>query len=368
MTLERDMELVQLLEKFDYDEAWIGEHHSSGYEAIASPEVFIAAVAERTRRIRLGTGVSSLSYHHPLILADRMVQLDHQTRGRVMFGAGPGQLPSDAFMMGIDPRQQRDMMSASLEAIVDLLDGKVVTRDEGWFQLKDARLQNLPYQRPRMDIAVACAITPSGPVTAGRLGASMLSVAASSGEGFATLPDHWRICEQMAKESGKTVHRDSWRIVAPIHIAETREQAFAEVSKGVIPNVLDYMRRMGAQLPCFEGIETGEDATKSWCENAWMTFGTLTCGTPDDVADRIEAMLEQSGGFGTFLLLAHNAASWEATQKSYEMFSRYVMPRFQNRDRRTQSLEWISENRSEMFNTVMDATKQAIDRHKTLLV
>lgn len=364
MTLERDMQLVQLMEQLDFDEAWIGEHHSAGFEAIASPEVFIAAVAERTKRIRLGTGVSSLSYHHPLILADRMVQLDHQTRGRIMFGAGPGQLPSDAVMMGIDPRKQRDMMSASFECIVDLLDGKVVTRDEGWFQLKDARLQNLPYQRGGMEVAVACAITPSGPVTAGRLGAAMLSVAASSGEGFATLPDHWRICEEVARENGRQVHRDTWRIVAPIHIAETREQAFAEVSQGIIPNVLDYMRRMGAQLPCFEGIETGEDATRSWCENAWMTFGTLTCGTPDDVADRIEEMLDQSGGFGTFLLLAHNAASWEATQKSYELFSRYVMPRFQNRDRRSQSLQWIADNRGQLFGSVMQATQQAIDRHK----
>jgi limonene 1,2-monooxygenase len=100
--LERDMELVEWIEQLGYDEAWIGEHHSAGYEIIASPEVFIAAAAARTRRIRLGTGVSSLPYHHPLILADRMVQLDHMTRGRVMFGVGPGALPSDAFMMGID--------------------------------------------------------------------------------------------------------------------------------------------------------------------------------------------------------------------------------------------------------------------------
>jgi limonene 1,2-monooxygenase len=124
------------------------------------------------------------------------------------------------------------------------------------------------------------------------------------------------------------------------------------------------MRKMGAQLPCFEGIETGEDAVRSWCENAWMTFGTLTCGTPDDVADRIEEMLDQSGGFGTFLLLAHNAADWQATQKSYELFSRYVMPRFQNRDRRSQSLQWISDNRGQLFGSVMQATEQAIEKHK----
>ena len=367
LTIERDMELVELMERLDFDEAWIGEHHSAGFEPIASPEVFIAAVAERTRRIRLGTGVSSLTYHHPLILADRIVQLDHQTRGRIMLGAGPGQLPSDAAMLGIDPARQRDMMGAALEAIVDLLDGKIVTRDEGWFTLRDARLQVLPYQQPRMEVAVACAVTPNGPVTAGRMGAAMLSVAASSGAGFATLPDHWRICEKVAQESGRTVHRNNWRIVAPIHIAETREQAMADVAAGIVPNVLDYLRKLGVQMPCLEGIESAEDAVRSWCGNTWGTFGRLTCGTPDDVVECIEGMLDQSGGFGTFLLLAHNAANWDATCKSYELFARYVMPRFHNRDRRAESLAWVSTHSVDLIGSVAAATRNALDQHKNRL-
>ncbi|MDX6232174.1 MAG: limonene 1,2-monooxygenase, partial [Nocardioidaceae bacterium] len=121
LALERDLELIEHLDALGYDEAWIGEHHSAGYEIIASPEVFIAAAAQRTRNIRLGTGVSSLPYHQPLMLADRMVLLDHLTRGRVMFGVGPGALPSDAFMMGIEVTKQRDMMEEALEAILLLL-------------------------------------------------------------------------------------------------------------------------------------------------------------------------------------------------------------------------------------------------------
>lgn len=103
LQLRRDLDLAELLDRTGYDEIWFGEHHSGAYETIASPELMIAAAAERTRRIRLGTGVNSLSYHHPYVLADRIMQLDHLTQGRVMFGMGPGQLPSDAFMMGIDP-------------------------------------------------------------------------------------------------------------------------------------------------------------------------------------------------------------------------------------------------------------------------
>ena len=369
LVLERDMQLVELLDQLDYNEAWVGEHHSAGFEPIASPELFIAAVAERTRRIRLGTGVSSLTYHHPLILADRIVQLDHQTRGRIMFGVGPGQLPSDAAMLGIDPSDQRDMMIDSLEAILDLFEGNIVTCDKGWFKLNEARLQVLPYQRPRMEIAVACAITPNGPVTAGRLGASMLSVAASSGPGFAALPDHWRICEEVAAEHGRVVHRDSWRVVAPLHVAETREQARADLASGIIPSVVDYLRKLGMEdhLDSLRGIKTAEDAVDAWSNNTWGTFGRLTYGTPDDIADKIEEMLEHSGGFGTFLFLAHNAANSEATRKSYELFARYVMPRFQSRDRRAESADWVSGRSRELVGSMFKANEKALEKNKDRL-
>src|ERR1700754_2571706 len=115
LLMQRDLQLIEHLDALGYDEAWIGEHHSSGFETLASPEGFIAAAAERTRRIKLGTGVNSLPYHHPLILADRIVMLDHLTRGRMMFGVGPGQLTSDAAMLGIDPMQQRPRMEQAFD-------------------------------------------------------------------------------------------------------------------------------------------------------------------------------------------------------------------------------------------------------------
>jgi len=126
--LERDLELMVWLDKLGFHEAWIGEHHSAGFEIISSPEIFIAFAAERTRNIRFGTGVISLPYHHPMMVADRIVQLDHMTRGRIMFGAGPGLLASDAIMMGIDPLTQRDRMAQSIDVILRLFKGEVVTR------------------------------------------------------------------------------------------------------------------------------------------------------------------------------------------------------------------------------------------------
>src|SRR5215470_12144053 len=205
-SLHRDLELIEFLDRLTYDEAWIGEHHSAGYEIIASPEVFIAAAAERTRHIRLGTGVSSLPYHHPLILADRMVLLDHLTMGRAMFGVGPGALPSDAFMMGIDPLRQREMMDEALEAILALLTSEEpITRETDWFTLRDARLQLRPFSRPHMEMAVAAQVSPAGPRAAGKYGASLLSLGATTVGGFDVLGQQWGIAEEMAAEHGRTL-------------------------------------------------------------------------------------------------------------------------------------------------------------------
>ncbi len=214
--LRRDLELIEFLDHLSYDEAWIGEHHSAGYEIIPSPEVFIAAAAERTRHIRLGTGVCSLPYHHPLILADRMILLDHLTLGRAMFGVGPGALPSDAFMMGIDPLRQREMMDEALEAILALFRAdEPVTRECGWFTLRDARLHMRPYTRPHMEMAVAAQVSPAGARAAGKYGLGLLSLGATTAGGFDVLGSQWAVAEEMAAERGKTVERARWRRLLP---------------------------------------------------------------------------------------------------------------------------------------------------------
>ena len=167
LALERDLQLIELLDHLDFDEAWVGEHHSGGFEIISAPEIFIAAAAERTKYIRLGTGVKSLPFYHPFLVADELVQLDHMTRGRVMFGAGPGALPTDAYQMGIDPKDQRRKMDEALNAIVPLMKGETVSLETDWFTLKNARLQLDSYSKPMMEMAVTSIKSPAGAISAG---------------------------------------------------------------------------------------------------------------------------------------------------------------------------------------------------------
>ena len=358
LALERDLELVVRLDELGFDEAWFGEHHSAGYEIIASPEVFIGVLSQRTKNIRLGTGVSSLPYHHPFILADRMVLLDHLTRGRVMFGVGPGALPSDAFMLGIDPMNQRDMMEESLEAILALLDGsEPVTREASWFTLRNARLQLRPYTHPRFEVAVAAQISPAGPRAAGRFGLSLLSIGATSAGGFDVLGSHWQVMEERATEFGTDVDRRKWRLVGPMHIAETEEQARADVKYGLTQWV-DYFERVAA-LPLAPGTLDPDKMV-----DALMETGFAVVGTPAMAIAQIERLVAQSGGFGTYLLMAHEWADRQATLKSYELFAREVVPHFKGTLASLESSrDWAAENRPEFIGAVGGAIMQAISDH-----
>jgi len=359
---ERDFSLIQWLDELTYDEAWVGEHHSGAYECIASPEVFLATAAERTKHIRLATGVSSLSYHHPLVLADRIAQLDHQMRGRLIFGVGPGQLVADAYMMGVDPADLRRRMDESLDCIVRLLNGETVTHKTDWFTLREARCQILPYQYPSVEMAVASAISPTGARAAGKYGIGMLSVAASSPEGFKQLANHWSICEAKAAEHGKTVSRENWRIVTPFHVAETREQAFEDLRFGLM-DMMKYFRKFGGSA--FPTASSFEEAVNIWTSGGLGAFGIGVVGTPDDLIAHINKLQDQSGGFKTFLSLAHNAADFTATKKSYELFARHVMPVFQHsNNNRTASLEWAAENADRFMPSYIGGIQKAIAEHE----
>ena len=357
LALERDLELIQHLDRLGFDEAWIGEHHSGGFEIISSPEVFIATAAERTRHIKLGSGVNSLPYHHPLLLADRFLLLDHLTHGRAMLGCGPGQLTSDAHMLGIPPDTQRPRMEEALDVVVRLLRGETVTAKTDWFEVNDARLQLAPYSPDGIDIAVAASISPAGPRSAGRYGLGLLSVGATTDVGFDILGAHWEVMEQRAAEFDQVADRAKWRLVGPMHLATTKEQARRDVEFGIV-EFSRYFRHVLPTSPVGEGDDVA--TIIEHCD----TNGFAIIGTPDDAVRQIERLVEQSGGFGTFLLFGHEWADPEATRRSYELFARYVMPHFQGQLEPVQaSYDWIVGSGGRFVTAATNAIGKAVEDH-----
>ncbi|WP_238368481.1 LLM class flavin-dependent oxidoreductase [Mesobacterium pallidum] len=322
LTLHQDVDLCVHLDDLGYDEVWMGEHHSTGWEYVASPELFLSYVAAKTRRIKLGTGVISLPYHHPFNVAERVLLLDHLSRGRMMFGFGPGALAYDAYLYGMHSNDLRPRMEQSLDVVLPLLRGERVSKTTDWFTLRDAKCQLRPYAPDGFEIAVTCTTSPSGPKLAGRNGLSMLTLNATQVAGISALSGNWSIAEEVAAENGQTLDRRNWRLVGPMHIAETEAQARKDVAHG-LPDWIYYNTKVGTLGLVPETATTTDQYVDALNEN-----GFAIVGTPDQAAAQIERLWDQSGGFGTFLFWAHDWADREATRRSYELFARYVAPRF----------------------------------------
>ncbi len=316
---EDDLALIEHLDRLGYDEVWIGEHHSTGWQNIGAPELLIAAAAQRTTNITFGTGVSSLPYHHPFILADRIVQLSHLVKGRFIWGVGAGSLAQDAHIIGVDPLQQRRMTDEALEAILALLryDGPV-TRKTDWFEINDGQLHLRPYNG-EFDIRVASQLSPSGPRLAGKYGVGIYQFGVMGTAQENPIAQTWEIAEESAARHGQTVDRNRWTALHMMHIADTEEQARAEARWGL----QGWVRYMLGILPL---AQTDPDDFDALVDE--LNQSIFVIGTPEMARQRIETILELSGGVGSFVIGNTEVADPHAQRNSFELLAREVFPHF----------------------------------------
>lgn len=361
-SLQRDVELVQLLDRMGFDEAWFGEHHSCGVEPIGDPMLFIAHVAALTKHIRLGTGVVSLPYHNPFMIADRLVLLDHLTRGRVMLGVGPGALATDAIMFGLDPADARQALETDVDVLMHLLrSDEPISIETPRYTLVEARLQMDCYSDPHPEIATAAIVSPSGPRLVGKHGLGMISIGATmSAAGFDALAHHWNVVEERAEEFGQQTDRSSWRLVGPMHIADTKDQAIKDVAYG-IDAWFDYLQHTAAAPQLGVQGETTKERIDFVIDSGMGVIGTV-----DEAIEKIEALWKQSnGGFGAYLMFAHNWAPWEQTQHHYHLFANHVVPHFKGTTRRLKANEaWTRSVRDPLAEKQWDAINAWTAKHQ----
>ncbi len=324
-SLQRNLETIQWIDALGYDEAWVGEHHSAGSEIIADPMIFLAHAAALTRTIKLGTGIVPLPYHNPYHVAERMILMDHLLRGRFMAGFGPGGLPSDATMFGLDPRELRPALDHDLGVLMKLLTSlEPVSVKTDRYTLNEAFCQLAPHSDPMFDVCVAATRSEAGPRIAGRHGLGLLSTGViSPKEGMPAPPLHWDVYAQEALAHGHVPDPARWRLVVNVHVAETREQAIADLRHG-FDHFCDYTQKTIAMPAITAQGDTFEERI------AWMNDGGIgVIGTPDDAIAFLKRLAARAGDFGCILMLAHDWANREATLRHYELFARHVIPHFQ---------------------------------------
>ena len=261
----------------------------------------------------------------------------------------------DAMMLGINPMIQRDRMMEGLKVIMRLFDGEVVTEKSDWYNLVNARAHLLPYTKPHPEIAVASAVSPSGGRAAGKYGFGMLCVAATNADGFDALGTNWQIANEIASENGRTMDRSRLRLVGPVHIAETREQARKNVEYGIY-KFMEYFARLNPLSPV---PTNGKDPIDDMIES-----GRAVIGTPDDAIAQLKRLENKQGEFGAFLQLAHNWASFDKTLKSYDLWAEHVAPVFKNANvSRQASYDWTMSNAKDFMGQAMNAAAAMIQKH-----
>lgn len=312
--LGRDLDLIVLLDELGFDEAWIGEHHSTGWENVAAPEVIIAAAAERTSQIRFGTGVVQLGLHHPLVALDRMILLDHLTKGRVSFGMGiGGGVPSDLIVFGLDAASAGERMQESIDVMMRLLDGtEPVSAKTDWFELHDAVLQIRPYTEPHMPFAVASS-HPDNVRFMGRVGGSVL---------LGGQPDRvtgvMRDLEIGAAATGGVASRGQIMLSNVLHIADSTEEAKDSFREGAVAEFYEFQVGVnGRSRPAGTPDEWYDDYVRQHI-----------IGSPADAIARIRRILEESGGVGGMIFMTREWAGVEAARESWRLFAEEVAPAF----------------------------------------
>ena len=331
-----DLDYLALVDDLGYDEAWIGEHILVPWEPCPAPDLVIAQALLRTKRIKLGTGVHCLPYHHPAELAHRVAYLDHMSQGRLLFGVGAGAAFSDLVLFNIDGQsgQQREMSREALEIILK------IWRDEGPFDYKgkywhvtmpDTMYETLkfhltPYQKPHPPLGIA-AITPksSSMMEAGKRGCIGMSLAFN----IDYIKSQWEAYEEGSQSVGKTPHRSAWRIVRDVWVADTDEEARELALNGMTARVFrEFLLGVFESNNALGAIKHDTEVADDEITEEYMADHQWLLGSPETVANKLRDLYNEVGGFGGILVLAYD--QWERREeweKSTRLLAQEVMPR-----------------------------------------
>lgn len=326
LAFQRDIDLINYAEELDFDEFYIGEHHTAGWETIPSPEMALAKASATTHRIKLGTAVSSIPFHHPFHVAERFAFLDHLTRGRAVLGVGPSGLVTDTQLFDIPPSDLNPMMRESTEIIVKLLETPGPVSHEGkYWQIKDMALQLRSYQQPRLKMATASVGSERSLDFAAQYEMILMSLAGGGPPNAVPLNEQWHTVENAGARHGTKPNRDDFRVVTYVHLADTHEQAWAEVREGIVRDVHKYFYTINT--PAQWVMSPGQDPDSLTAEQIVQKRRWII-GTPDEAIEQIQSLYDEAGGFGGLMITTHEWTDQVRTKYSLELFARYVMPHF----------------------------------------
>ena len=329
-----DLELIIRAEELGFSEFWIGEHHTMKYENIVMPEIFIGRALGETSRIRLGPAPVCLNQHHPAHVASRLAFLDHLSDGRLNLCFGPGSVTADLELYGIDPKNNSAMVTEAIEIILELwasdppyeIDSQFwsVRLVENVDEETGIGYIHKPLQQPHPPIAIPAM---------SRNSSSMRMAGARGFQPFGhclvtanVLADFWQTYEAAATEAGRTPDRRDWKIARSIFLADTTAEAVERARTNSLGQNYEYIGRLFDKGLGRKIYKRDLDMPDSECQLDFLMSEQIIAGDVDEVLRRLLAMVEETGEFGTLVLMSYDWDDKESWVRSIELFARELMP------------------------------------------
>jgi alkanesulfonate monooxygenase SsuD/methylene tetrahydromethanopterin reductase-like flavin-dependent oxidoreductase (luciferase family) len=335
---DEDLELAVRAEELGFGELWIGEHHTMKYENIVMPEIFIARALGETRRIRLGPAPVCLNQHHPAHVATRLAFLDHLSKGRLNLCFGPGSVSADQELYGAEPRNAAAMVEEALDMVLRLWSSEPPYEIAGQFwrvslsKSVDAETGigyiPKPLQQPHPPIAMPGTSRDSPTMrSAGRRGLQPFGHCLIPGN---VLADTWRTYEAAAREAGRTPRRADWKVARSIFLADSTAEARRRARSNSLGRNYEYIGRLfdkgGGGRKVYKRDPAMSDAD---CNLDYLMGEQIIAGSPDEVLRRLLDLIEETGPFGTLVLMSYDWDDKESWLHSMELFARELMPALQ---------------------------------------
>ena len=340
-TLAEDEEKALYADQLGFDELWLGEHFSASSEPIPSPLMFMASLLPRTKNLTFGTGVICLPNHDPVTVAAEVAQFDHMSRGRFMLGIGPGGLLSDFELFGNADRGVRARKTMESIAIMQHIWAQDPPYDlPGEFRsvkLKEAIIPGLgigympkPFQKsgPPVTMSVSSRNSPTARV-AGQHGWGILSGNNMPANAVAT---HWQSYRKACADAGRTARSENWRVARNIMVApsdaEARDRVFSV--QGSNHYFYTYMREVLSRVGILSVMKPDPDMPDEQATVEVITEGCVVYGSPQTMLDKLVALRDEVGPFGTLLM---TGLDWSGPNRAWEresmrLLAQEVMPKF----------------------------------------
>ena len=321
---EQRLRLIEAADQSGFYCYHIAEHHGSPLNMTPSPNLFLAAAAQRTKKIRLGTLVYVLPAYNPLRLAEEICMLDHLTRGRLDVGVGRGISPIELSFFNIEAAQSREMFRESLEAVVRALSTGKLSYAGRYFSFHDVELQIEPFQRPYPPLWYPTNSTESMEWLA-REGFHTVVHYQSMPvihELFALYRRLWNEHRNNAQRLNAHVTDPLYGISRHVYIGDTDAAAWEEAKAALT----DFNENTG-----YLQSRRGDNKRKDYLNDfaARRAEGLYIVGSAASVREQVKQHVEITGGNYFVASFAFGSLTHEQAMNSLRSFAQEVMPAFE---------------------------------------